>query len=358
STVEPPSVKLLPDILPEPYQRPFTLCVELNDTLCRLVWDKEVGWRVATRPGLNQFLSYLSRYYEIVVFTTSHNYLAQPIIDTIDPRRYIMYHLYRDSTRLMGAKHVKDISCLNRDLGKVLILDTDAANFQLQPENGITVKAWKGEENDMELPKLMKFLEELALLATLSNISDLRPFLNAVKAHDSSDVYMGWTARKDELREMIAERERQMYGSTGANGGVSMIPGAQSPSTTSSGQSVVGWLVGSLFGRGLQGHAGGAPAAAPTSPLSPAKPAGSVTVIDLIEQAAAEEFQNHLKDQKNMLAQFEEEKRKMEEAQAKQIQEMKEKKLKMFDYMMGAGAVPPPGSPEAAAAASAAQKQG
>ncbi|KAJ3386707.1 mitochondrial inner membrane protein required for protein import [Entophlyctis sp. JEL0112] len=175
SIVEPPSVKLLPDPLPEPYQRPYTLCLELNDSLVHLVWDvschefffletnnriqKDYGWRMATRPGVKQFISYLSRYYEIVIFTTSLNYVAQPVIETLDPYHYIMYSLYRDSTRLMGIKHVKDLSCLNRDLGKIIVVDTDPENFQLQPENGIQLKAWKGEDNDDELSKLMKLLE-------------------------------------------------------------------------------------------------------------------------------------------------------------------------------------------------------
>ena len=87
--------KLLPDLLPDPYQRPYTLVLELNDALVHLVWDKETGWRgifsfhgynniiinlslylVATRPGVKQFLSYLSRYYELVIFTSSQNYVS------------------------------------------------------------------------------------------------------------------------------------------------------------------------------------------------------------------------------------------------------------------------------------------
>ena len=75
-----------------------------------------------------------------------------------------MYSLYRDSTHLIGTKHVKDISCLNRDLGKVIIVDTDPDKYQLQPENGLTLKPWKGEEGDIELPKMMKFLEGLYLI--------------------------------------------------------------------------------------------------------------------------------------------------------------------------------------------------
>jgi import inner membrane translocase subunit TIM50 len=63
--------KLLPDALPDPYQRPFTLVIELNDSLVHLDWDKNIGWRVATRPGVKDFLGYLGKYYEIVLFSDS-----------------------------------------------------------------------------------------------------------------------------------------------------------------------------------------------------------------------------------------------------------------------------------------------
>lgn len=63
--------KLLPDPLPEPYQRPFTLVIELNEALAHLVWDKNIGWRLAARPGVKDFLAYLGKYYEIVLFADS-----------------------------------------------------------------------------------------------------------------------------------------------------------------------------------------------------------------------------------------------------------------------------------------------
>jgi len=60
---------LLPELLPGAYQRPFTLCVGLNDSLVHLVWDKSDGWKAALRPGAKKFLASLSRYYEVVVYT-------------------------------------------------------------------------------------------------------------------------------------------------------------------------------------------------------------------------------------------------------------------------------------------------
>jgi hypothetical protein len=70
-----------------------------------------------------------------------------------------MYKLYRDATRLIDGKYVKDISCINRDEAKVIVVDTDPDRLKLQPDNGIVLKPWKGDLNDDELPKLMKLLE-------------------------------------------------------------------------------------------------------------------------------------------------------------------------------------------------------
>ncbi|KAI8845263.1 HAD-like domain-containing protein [Chytriomyces cf. hyalinus JEL632] len=347
SVVEPPSVKLLPDPLPEPYQRPYTLCLELNDSLVHLVWDKDFGWRIATRPGVNQFISYLSRYFEIVIFTTSQNFVAQPVIETLDPYHYVMYSLYRDSTRLMGIKHVKDLSCLNRDLGKVIVVDTDPENFQLQPENGIELKAWKGEEGDIELSKLMKLLEEMALLATIVNLSDLRPLLKSFKALSDapSDPWSGWVARKEQLRADFAEGERRASNSGTSETTIS-APAAE-PSTVAS---LIGSITGALFGgRGMTTPQNQQPAAQPGSNVSGSS-LKRTNLIDLIEHAGKEEYALFLKEQKEQVKQMEEAKKKHEEEQMAQLQAMKDKKLKLFDYMMGAGNEPP-AAPGAAAPA-------
>jgi len=62
--------KLLPDPLPAPYQQPYTLVINLDNTLIHSTWDKDHGWRVAKRPGAEYFLAYLFQHYEIVIFTT------------------------------------------------------------------------------------------------------------------------------------------------------------------------------------------------------------------------------------------------------------------------------------------------
>jgi import inner membrane translocase subunit TIM50 len=83
---------------------------------------------------------------------------AAPILDKIDPSNYIMYRLYRDATRYESGTYLKDLSRLNRDLSKVLVLETDPSRVS-QPENVIQLAPWKGDLSDRELLAYLPFLE-------------------------------------------------------------------------------------------------------------------------------------------------------------------------------------------------------
>ena len=63
---EPAFEKLLPPPAPEPYRRPYTLLLDLDELLIHSEWTREHGWRTAKRPGLDYFLGYLSQYYEVL----------------------------------------------------------------------------------------------------------------------------------------------------------------------------------------------------------------------------------------------------------------------------------------------------
>ena len=70
---------LLPDPLPPPHQRPYTLIVDLEGLLVNSSWDRAQGWRTAKRPGVDYFLGYLSQFYEIVLFTSQPMYVSQDV---------------------------------------------------------------------------------------------------------------------------------------------------------------------------------------------------------------------------------------------------------------------------------------
>lgn len=150
--------KLLPD--PQPwFERPYTLCISLDDMLVHQEWSRKHGWRLAKRPGVDYFLRYLSQYYELVLFTTAPSAMADPLVRKLDPFQIIMWPLYREATKFEDGEIVKDLSYLNRDLSKVIIIDSNAKHVRKQPENAIILDPWKGDRTDKELVALIPFLE-------------------------------------------------------------------------------------------------------------------------------------------------------------------------------------------------------
>ena len=53
----------------------------------------------------------------------------------------------------------QDLSYLNRDLSKVVLLDTDPDHCTTHPENSIVIPKWKGAPGDRGLVAMIPFLE-------------------------------------------------------------------------------------------------------------------------------------------------------------------------------------------------------
>lgn len=159
---------------------PHTLVIDLDDTLVRATWDRRYGWRHAKRPGVDAFLREMSKYYEVVLFTSNINGVADPVMFMLDKEGYAMHKLYRDATRFVRGTHCKDISRLNRDQRKIVVLDDDPRAVQLQPENAILVKPYLDptDRTDTELEDITPFLIAIVnesvtdVPAALSKFSD------------------------------------------------------------------------------------------------------------------------------------------------------------------------------------------
>ncbi|XP_039624208.1 mitochondrial import inner membrane translocase subunit TIM50 [Polypterus senegalus] len=172
--IEPTSPKLLPDPLKEPYyQPPYTLVLELTDVLLHPEWSLVTGWRFKKRPGIEYLFQQLAPLYEIVIFTAETGMTAFPLIDSIDPHGFVMYRLFRDATRYVEGHHVKDVSCLNRDASKVIVIDCKKEAFSLQPFNGLALQKWDGSSEDRTLYDLAAFLKTIAI----SGVEDVRMVL-------------------------------------------------------------------------------------------------------------------------------------------------------------------------------------
>jgi import inner membrane translocase subunit TIM50 len=162
------------------------------------------GWRFAKRPGVDYFLAYLSQFYEIVVFTSMQSFNAQPLLDKLDPIGYTMYRLYREATTYDDTKYIKDLSKLNRDLSKVIIMDSNPDAYSLQPENAVAVPPWTGDPNDRYLTEIIPFLETLVIM----NVADVRPICQKYYGQDTPQKFAETEARiRDQLRAQWEEQK-------------------------------------------------------------------------------------------------------------------------------------------------------
>merc|ERR1719291_735355 len=161
--------KLLPDWsqidnVPPDMAPPPLLVLDLEHTLVCPTWDRKYGWRYSKRPGVDKFLSTLSQYYEIVVFTPSIDSLAIPVIASLDSKGHVMHQLFRDSTHYVNGVHCKDLSWMNRNQRKIITIDDEEAALQFQPENLIRVKPYNdpSDREDNTLERIKPLLVEIA----------------------------------------------------------------------------------------------------------------------------------------------------------------------------------------------------
>ncbi|GLT55723.1 hypothetical protein SLA2020_288180 [Shorea laevis] len=129
---------------------------------------------VFERPGLQEFLKQIAEFADLVLFTAGQEGYAKPLVDRIDAENRISLRLYRPSTSsTVYREHVKDLTCLLKDLSRVVIVDNNPFSFLLQPLNGVPCSSFSATElNDNQLLEVI-----LPLLKFLSLQKDVRPIL-------------------------------------------------------------------------------------------------------------------------------------------------------------------------------------
>ncbi|KAL5721042.1 protein-serine/threonine phosphatase [Ranunculus cassubicifolius] len=130
---------------------------------------------VFERPGLRDFLKHTSEFADLVLFTAGLEGYARPLVDRIDTENLFCRRLYRPSTSsTQYREHVKDLSCLSKNLNRTVIVDNNPFSFLLQPLNGIPCVPFSaGQPYDDQLSEVL-----LPLLKLLSLQKDVRPLLH------------------------------------------------------------------------------------------------------------------------------------------------------------------------------------
>lgn len=98
--------------------------------------------------------------------------------------------------------YCQDLSYLNRDLSKVILIDTVKAHAKLQPENAIILPKWKGNLSDNELVSLIPFLE----YAGTMGFEDLRDVL---KSFEGKYIPAEFSLRESIAREKFQKQQAE-----------------------------------------------------------------------------------------------------------------------------------------------------
>lgn len=181
----------------------------------------------------------MSQYYELVVYTEQLASYGDPILERLDPARYVSYRLYREATRYEKGAHRRDLAQLNRPLNRVIFVTTDKEAASLQPDNVLLVPAWALNPGDTTLLDLLPFLESIVR----RNVGDVRDVLTSFReemdatGRSASDVFRDRSTRLAAAQKEREAQPRRLGGSLGGfrRGGVA-TGGGGAPAVAATGK--------------------------------------------------------------------------------------------------------------------------
>ena len=179
------------------------MLIRFEDLLVMFDWDYQSGWSCKTRPYLKKFLEQVGPpTFEIVIFTSMQPLTAFGVLEAIDKEGYIMHRLFKDSTRFIKGKHIKDLNILNRDLSKTIQIEVDRDACSLNQRNCLVLEKWAGDTTDRTLLDLAVFLKTIAG----QNVEDVREIISYYSQFDNPlEVF------KQNQQRMAEEEEKRLH---------------------------------------------------------------------------------------------------------------------------------------------------
>lgn len=135
---------------------------------------------VHKRPHCDLFLSKVSKWYDLIVFTASMREYADPVIDWLESSFSGRFskRLYRNNCILRdGVGYIKDLSIVcgpTVTLGEVILVDNSPVSYAMNVDNAIQVEGWISDPSDTDLLTLLPFLEALRYTTDVRDILALK----------------------------------------------------------------------------------------------------------------------------------------------------------------------------------------
>jgi len=88
----------------------------------------------------------MAKMFEIIVFTAAEQTYADAILDYLDPDSSLISHrLYRQHChKICSDAYCKDLSIIDRDLSRMVLVDNSAYSFLTQLDNAIPIISFMG----------------------------------------------------------------------------------------------------------------------------------------------------------------------------------------------------------------------
>ncbi|KEF61233.1 uncharacterized protein A1O9_02798 [Exophiala aquamarina CBS 119918] len=130
---------------------------------------------VHKRPHCDEFLRKVSKWFKLVVFTASVQEYADPVIDWLEvERKHFVGRYYRQHCTFRNGAYIKDLSSIEPDLSKVIILDNSPVSYIFHEDNAIPIEGWINDPTDNDLLHLIPLLEALQYVTDVRALLALR----------------------------------------------------------------------------------------------------------------------------------------------------------------------------------------
>ena len=144
-------------------KKKFCLVLDIDETISHTL-KLSFGGYFLLRPGAKDFLEEISKYYEIIIFTSSPKKYADKILNKIDiDGNLITHRLYKTHVVFENGKTVKNLNMIGRDLTKTIFVDNLRSNAKYNLNNLCPITTWISDIFDN---RLIKLKDKLIYIAT------------------------------------------------------------------------------------------------------------------------------------------------------------------------------------------------